>query len=168
MKKLSEKNTKPYGGVMILIKEDIAPYFTHYKNKKKRFIIIKTVKNKRNKKEQKLIKKNLSIANVYAPTGSMALTNNFYNNGIEDLMKEVKKHGKSYIIGGDFNATINRNMDRWSDFSINTNEKEFKSFNKWIKKYNIKDIWRENNKDVKQYTWNKNFKDENGNQKIVR
>jgi hypothetical protein len=53
-------------------------------------------------------------------------------------LKLIKKHTKNIIIGGNMNATIDKDFDRWSNYS-KTNETIFPKFEKFAENYI--DIW---------------------------
>ncbi len=41
--------------------------------------------------------------------------NDFYDIKLENLIKKMKKHSKNFILGEDFNATLDKDMD-WINF----------------------------------------------------
>ena len=91
------------------------------------------------------------IANVYAPTkNNDALRCNFLNE-LWDHVRDLT--GFNFIIGGDFNITLNPKLDKMGG----TNEK---TSNYWtlvtdfMTDAEISDFWRKKNPGVKQYTCN--------------
>ena len=82
LQKLEKGKYRTNGRLMIIIKKELAPYFTVEKDIKKRYILLKTIKRK-NKKEKKIINKNLVIGTIYTPTGKTSEINDFYNKEIE-------------------------------------------------------------------------------------
>lgn len=93
---------------------------------------------------------------MYAPTGNIANTNNFFKNILGSILKEVrKKEINNIILRGDWNATMNNNKDRWTNYAKRTNKVIFKGLEEFIKKNNLIDIWCKNNENKREFTWEK-------------
>jgi len=88
-----------------------------------------------------------TVVNVYAP-----------NNGrerelfFEKLTKWVGNHQQGPILmGGDFNTVLNAELDRKSS-GIQHREKN-KTLQVLMQNYTLRDVWREKNTKILQYTW---------------
>lgn len=96
-------------------------------------------------------KKKILIINIYAPNGAKR---EFF----EKLNKEIHKFDYEHIIvAGDFNGTVNNDLDRSSAPSkkigkVNTGKLP-RSLYKLIENLELQDVWRRRNKKVKDYTY---------------
>ena len=88
------------------------------------------------------------LINIYAPTQNMEKEQlTFFNNLEKDITENIDK---KIIIGGDFNLTLDK-IDKYGEnFKITHSVSKIKSL---MKSYDLLDIFRINNPDVKRYTW---------------
>ena len=93
-----------------------------------------------------IFNKRLSLVNIYSPNKDDP---SFY----ENLFKSITEIGNdSYIICGDFNLTLNPNIDCFNYKHIN-NPKARKIITNMIKENNLFDTFRELHPILKRYTW---------------
>ena len=93
-----------------------------------------------------IFNKRLSLVNIYGPNKD---DSSFY----ENLFKSITEIGNdSYIICGDFNLTLNPNIDCLNYKHIN-NPKARKIITNTIKENNLFDTFRELHPTLKRYTW---------------
>ena len=93
-----------------------------------------------------IFNKRLSLVNIYGPNKD---DSSFY----ENLFKSITEIGNdSYIICGDFNLTLNPNVDCFNYKHIN-NPKARKIITNMIKENNLFDTFRELHPTLKRYTW---------------
>jgi len=91
-----------------------------------------------------------SLLNIYAPNDKKS--RNYFFTHISKLLLEHSEGLK--LIGGDFNETLNNQLDRTSR-STHTTVATNKNVNlsNMIKEHNLTDIWRHTHPDKKQFTW---------------
>ena len=157
--KLNPNNYKHSAGVLTLVHKDLAPFLIPVKGETGRILTLHTIKNINNNKNKSTICKNVAITNVYAPTGSSSATNDFFEHTLKEHLNIINKITKNIIIRRDMNATINKDLDRWSNYS-NTNEKLFKKFEEFCTQFT--DTWRHTHPSKIAFTWSaKSDKDPN-------
>ena len=88
---------------------------------------------------------NYSLLTLYAPNVD---TPDFYVQVCNDFEDFATGHK---IICGDYNLTLNSNMDRWN--STNENQKSQDVLCQYIEDNNLMDIWRVRHPTTRQYTW---------------
>lgn len=132
---LNPSKFKKFSGVLTLIREDLAPYFRIKLGEDGRILTVITIKRKDKTKNKKVFRKNIAITNVYAPTGNHALTNSFFETTLSEHIIKVKKATKNVIIGGDMNATLNKDLDRWSNYAADTNATRYGKFEEFCNDY---------------------------------
>ena len=59
-------------------------------------------------------------------------------------------YGDQIILGGDFNVTLGKE-DKFG--GVENNPKSRNKLKDIMKTFDLKDIWRDRNKDLKHYTW---------------
>lgn len=91
-----------------------------------------------------LLTESLNLVNVYGPNVDDA---NFY----VDLFLTLSASGGSYIIGGDFNCTLNPRVDRSTGIDQAHNGCRT-TIHRFIKDLGLVDIWRECNPQAKTYS----------------
>lgn len=55
-----------------------------------------------------------------------------------------------FVIGGDFNVTVDDSVDRWPPKNRTNSPSKVMLF---MQKFQLEDIWRKKNPDAKSYTW---------------
>ena len=85
-----------------------------------------------------------NITNVYAPNKNCV---SFFN----DLSNIVRDKCENKIILGDYNCTLNSQIDRLNTSS--NNDKNVGVINDMIRDFLLEDTWRVRNPDVRQFTW---------------
>lgn len=91
-----------------------------------------------------------SLLNVYAPTMDNQKEQLAFLCKLETMLNKIS-HTKM-IIGGDFNIVSNPFLDRWQPKTVKTT----KAANKLLELkelFNLTDVWRTMNPDLKRYTW---------------
>lgn len=91
-----------------------------------------------------LFSETLILTNIYGPNVD---DSNFYN----DLLLTLSTLKGSHIIGGDFNCTLDPNMDR-STGTDQTHGKCRAAIHRLMKELRVLDVWRVKNPDVKTYS----------------
>lgn len=88
-----------------------------------------------------------TVANLYGPNDDDA---NFFTNiaGIIDNFGNSK-----VIIGGDFNCTLNRLIDRKGASNFDSCKRKRALLQTWMEEAELVDIWRQLNPDKKRFTW---------------
>lgn len=89
----------------------------------------------------------LTIANIYAPNSDHDRIA-FFSNLMELLVSY--DYGDQIILGGDFNVTLGKE-DKFG--GVENNPKSRNKLKDIMKTFDLKDIWRDRNKDLKHYTW---------------
>ena len=87
----------------------------------------------------------ITVCNVYAP-------NKDDTSYFEGVFKEVEKtETAEKVIGGDFNLTLNNEIDRkGSDYN---HHKAANYINNYLEVNEMTDIWRHCNKDIREFSW---------------
>lgn len=88
-----------------------------------------------------------SFFNVYAPNVGQERIEFFEI--LSDALSQCP-HGNILVLGGDFNCTVNPDLDRNHD---EPHPSSAESLRKLINDHNLVDLWREAFPGVKQYTW---------------
>lgn len=115
-------------GVMILIHKSISFQVTRViKDKTGRYIILQGT----------LITEKINLITIYAPNIDDP---KFFHN----LFLTVSSLSGSYIIAGDFNCTLNPELDRSSGID-NSHSKGRQPIQHFLKEHNMTDIWRDMN-----------------------
>jgi len=130
-REINDNFYKKNGGVASIFKMDLFNQFNHISSEDKRTII----------SENTSLNNKWSIINLYVPTGNKKDTNNFFANNIKGIIKKMEKKTDKFIIGGDWNATINGQLDQWANHG-NTNKITFLKLNEIISEFNLQDNWR--------------------------
>ena len=90
------------------------------------------------------------ILNIYAPTQDKTQEQNKFIENVQDILANYID--RNIVIGGDFNTYLNATLDKkGSAKQINTTYS--KSIIDMMEDYNLIDIWRTINPEVKRYTW---------------
>lgn len=140
---INSNHYKKSGGIATIIKKEIAPFAKHNIDKNGRSITTVINKNK-NKKT--------AITNIYVPTGNRTLTNNFIVKDIATIYELLKKENiEDIIFAGDWNATCDGMLDRWSNFAEKMNKVIFEGIKNFIKENKVIDIWRAQNSETRKY-----------------
>ena len=93
---------------------------------------------------------NYTICNVYAPNDDSP---KFFHS----LFKTIEKVAtENVIIGGDFNLTLNPQIDRLDSKENSNNHQAAKFVNAFMEEFKLCDVWRDRNKGTKRYSWFKN------------
>jgi len=142
--KINTMHYKKSGGVITLYKKKWNGYLTHETGEDGRYITSTYKKNN---------KKNIAIINIYAPTGNHKETGEFIAKVMAHTTKLRNKGYVKIICGGDWNATLDPKVDRKSNYAKHTNEVEFKGVKENIENHNMNDIWRIQNGNVEEFTW---------------
>lgn len=90
------------------------------------------------------------IVNTYGYNSSNE--NNIFFENLEDRINTwlVKYPPALLLLGGDFNETMDNNLDRWPPRNYGPFNSNLKSF---TERFDLVDIWREKFPHVRQYTW---------------
>ncbi len=90
-----------------------------------------------------------TVANIYAPTQDHCQNQ---IGCLSNLCKKIDEIGnENLIIGGDFNMTLNAELDK--DPSSSELNKYRESLHEVIDQYDLVDIWRLFNPEKRRYTW---------------
>ncbi len=144
IKAIKKNKYKKSGGVITLIKSNLATLMYSEKSKDCRII---TTYN---------IEKRWAIINIYAPTGNISYNNKFFEENVIEAINNVKKKDiPNFYVMRDFNATIDSKNDRWSNFSESTNKRTFKGLENLVRDFKLTDTWRRHNKSEQGFTWNR-------------
>jgi len=88
----------------------------------------------------------ITIANIYAPNGD---TPEFFDNAF-DMVNLY--NNTNIIIGGDMNLVLNVDIDKRGG-KPETHEKCRLQVLKYMKNYDMHDVWRREHPDKREYTW---------------
>lgn len=122
-------------GVMILIHKSIPFHVARViKDKAGRYIILQGT----------LITDKIILMNIYAPNTDDP---KFFHN----LFLTVSSLSGSYIIAGDFNCTLNPELDRSSGIDL-SHPKSRQTIQHFMKELDLRDIWRDMNPKVLNYS----------------
>ena len=88
----------------------------------------------------------VTIVAIYAP-------NNDCPNYFTDIGKLLKERSEHKIIIGDFNLTLDVELDRKNTYC--NNNKALNELESIMEQYYLKDIWRVHNPELRQYSWYK-------------
>lgn len=86
--------------------------------------------------------------NVYAP--NIGLHREITFQKLNDAIKQYDDGNYCVVVGGDWNCTTNFLLDRNGEEPHSKSSKVLFDF---TKNFNLEDVWRSRNKNVKQYTW---------------
>lgn len=92
--------------------------------------------------------KDILLVNIYGPNKDNP---NFYDN-INVKIRQYEKHGLAIV--GDWNLVINPYLD-YDNYKHVNNPKAAEAVAKIISDHNLSDIWRENNLEIRRFTWRK-------------
>ena len=115
--------------------------------------VLKTIKDEMGRYlalELKMEEINVSIINIYAPNKDSP---SFYAE-LETVMQQLSEN---ILIIGDYNLAINPTIDRMENktSASNNNVKATEQVKIMMNNYALVDLWRDRNKDVKYYSWQK-------------
>lgn len=85
------------------------------------------------------------LANIYAPNED---TPNFFTD-VAEIIDSFEN--RNIIWAGDFNLVLNTVLDRYQ--SSHNNNRSLQILNTYIDSFELCDIWREHNPDLRTYTW---------------
>ena len=88
-----------------------------------------------------------TLCNVYAPNNDSPL---FFNSLFKVLEKNAKEN---LIIGGDFNMTLDPNINWLNPKTSSNNIKANHFVQSYMYEHKLCDIWRDRNPEVKRFTW---------------
>ena len=100
-----------------------------------------------------------TLCNIYAPNQDDP---EFFHSVFKTLEKVATEN---VIIGGDFNLTLDPELDRFNCKSNSNNDRSTTYVKAFMDEFNLHDIWRDRNEDVKRYTW---FRKQVGNRTASR
>ena len=89
---------------------------------------------------------NLTIVALYAPNEDNPA---FF----KEIAKNLESRHEHKLVIGDFNLTLNVDLDRLNTYSNNSKAKE--EVENMMDEFILKDIWRERNESARQYSWHK-------------
>ena len=122
-------------GIAILLKKGMLSHISNvYKDEQGRTIIF-------DYEEKGVI---VSIAAIYAPNEDRP--NYFINIG-----NEIRKRSEHKIIIGDFNLTLDVDMDRKNTYTNNNNAKQ--EVENLMDEFTLRDVWRVQNEEKREYSW---------------
>lgn len=135
-------------GVAILFKRDLDVQITEVTyGSDGRYIMVKC----------KIQDQNLYFINVYAPVSADATSQLDFILSLEKICLSIGE-GNSILLAGDFNCTINPEMDR-KDFDVNNGVIPSKEYWKRLLQladdYSLSDIWRVKNTDALKFTFHR-------------
>ena len=107
-----------------------------YKDEDGRVIILDITDNKQQ----------ITVAAIYAPNQDSP---NFFQN----LKKNLKERSEHKVIIGDYNLTLNVEMDRLNTYNNNNKAKE--EVENMMEEFCLKDVWRNQNEHTRQYSLDK-------------
>ena len=90
------------------------------------------------------------VVNVYAPNDENSRTHLFH--ALEQLLNRNVKDDERIVIGGDFNVVLNEYLDKKGGI-IGKNSQSRKILKQIIENYDLVDIWRAKNPNIRKYTW---------------
>ena len=88
-----------------------------------------------------------TIVNIYAPNRDEP---SFFEKIVQKIMHNPCEN---LIVGGDFNLTLNPEIDRYN--STSNNNKSMEYLKEFMKEAELSDAWRTFNPDKKRYSWYK-------------
>jgi exonuclease III len=91
-----------------------------------------------------------SLVNIYAPTQNNQKDQKKFYEKLSSYLEDIKD--TKIIIGGDFNTVLDPTLDRYRP-KTNKPSKIGLMVKGIMQQFNLKDIWRIRNNDVKRYTW---------------
>ena len=94
--------------------------------------------------EIKIEDKVLVICNIYAPNQDCP---NFF----VKLVERLTPFGENKLLIGDFNLTLDVNLDRCNTYNNNNNSRNI--VDDIMDRFSLQDIWRVRNENVQQYSW---------------
>ena len=90
--------------------------------------------------------KNVRVCNIYAPNkDSPGFFNNIFRKELENIHQ--------LVLIGDFNLTLNNNLDRNFSQSKSNNENAAKTILSQMDELTLSDVWRIRNPEAKRYSW---------------
>ena len=95
------------------------------------------------------------LLNLYSPNVLNSQIQ-FYNQ-IKGLLVKYTKMDDTIVMGGDYNIILDENLDK-KDGITEKKEKVVDIINKTIQNFDLIDIWRLRNPDIKQFTWRQKMK----------
>lgn len=89
------------------------------------------------------------IINIYGPNNDDIMVFNKLDQYIKD------NYDQTFIVGGDFNTTLNESLDK-KNGARNTHTQKRRKMHDIIESNELTDIWRHQHQDRKQFTWHSN------------
>jgi len=94
------------------------------------------------------------LTNIYAPNTEIMQTN-FYTDLKQIFLDKTFEDNDKIIVGGDYNCVLNANLDKKGG-NVKVKESVVKKINEIIDTFELVDIWRRLNPEVRRYTWRQN------------
>ena len=99
--------------------------------------------------------KNVTLCNIYAPSGPQNLKERklFFEN-LKDSISEFQSDNSKLILGGDFNCVTDVDLDR--SRMVSKTDSSVNKLKNILNNFQLKDIWRHQNPDKKEFTFYSN------------
>ena len=99
--------------------------------------------------------KNVTLCNIYVPSGPQNLKEQklFFEN-LKDSISEFQSDNSKLILGGDFNCVTDVDLDR--SRMVSKTDSSVNKLKNILNNFQLKDIWRHQNPDKKEFTFYSN------------